>query len=69
MATNIDQIIDGRPITTTFPVCGGSNTVIEPAVPELETYSNFAAWVDVGKYTEIEDAFIMLWVEKRYLNV
>ena len=34
---------------TVFPACGSSNSAIELAIPELETYSRFADWVDVCK--------------------
>lgn len=34
---------------TVFPACGSSNSAIELTIPELEKYSNFAAWVDVCK--------------------
>jgi len=34
---------------TVFPACGSSNSAIELAIPELEQYSGFAAWVDVCK--------------------
>lgn len=34
---------------TVFPACGSGNSAIELTIPELERYSNFAAWVDVCK--------------------
>ena len=34
---------------TVFPACGSSNSAIELTIPELETYSRFADWVDVCK--------------------
>jgi prolyl-tRNA editing enzyme YbaK/EbsC (Cys-tRNA(Pro) deacylase) len=34
---------------TVFPACGSGNSAIELTIPELEQYSNFAAWVDVCK--------------------
>lgn len=34
---------------TVFPACGSGNSAIELSIPELERYSNFAAWVDVCK--------------------
>ena len=34
---------------TVFPACGSSNSAIELTIPELERYSNCAAWVDVCK--------------------
>lgn len=34
---------------TVFPACGSGNSAIELTIPELERYSNVAAWVDVCK--------------------
>ena len=34
---------------TVFPTCGSSNSAIELTLPELEKYSQYAAWADVGK--------------------
>ncbi len=34
---------------TVFPACGSSNSAIELTMDELEKYSGFTAWVDVGK--------------------
>lgn len=34
---------------TVFPATGSSNSAIELTIPELETYSGFADWVDVCK--------------------
>lgn len=34
---------------TVFPACGSSNSAIELTIAELETYSGFAAWIDVCK--------------------
>lgn len=34
---------------TVFPACGSSNSAIELTIPELEKYSGYAGWVDVGK--------------------
>lgn len=34
---------------TVFPACGSSNSAIELTPAELETYSGFAAWIDVCK--------------------
>lgn len=34
---------------TVFPACGSSNSAIELTIPELEKYSAFKCWVDVGK--------------------
>lgn len=34
---------------TVFPACGSGSSAIELTIPELERYSNYSAWVDVGK--------------------
>ena len=34
---------------TVFPACGSANSAIELTIPELEKYSGFEEWVDVGK--------------------
>jgi prolyl-tRNA editing enzyme YbaK/EbsC (Cys-tRNA(Pro) deacylase) len=34
---------------TVFPACGSANSAIELTIPELERYSGFEEWVDVGK--------------------
>ena len=34
---------------TVFPACGSANRAIELTMEELETYSSFAAWIDVCK--------------------
>lgn len=34
---------------TVFPACGSGNSAIELTIPELETYSSFAEWVDICK--------------------
>ena len=34
---------------TVFPACGSANSAIELTLPELETYSHVAEWVDVSK--------------------
>ncbi|MBQ8556529.1 MAG: YbaK/EbsC family protein [Clostridia bacterium] len=34
---------------TVFPACGSSNSGIEMTIPELETHSGHAAWIDVCK--------------------
>lgn len=36
-------------LETVFPAAGSSNSAIELTIPELETYSGFADWVDVCK--------------------
>lgn len=38
-----------RRFITVFPACGSSNSAIEMTLPELETYSEAAAWIDVCK--------------------
>lgn len=37
---------------TVFPACGSTNSAIELTIPELEKYSNYTSWVDVGNYEE-----------------
>ena len=32
-----------------YPACGSSNSAIKLTIPELEKYSNYKSWVDVGK--------------------
>lgn len=34
---------------TVFPACGSSNSAIELTIQELEKYSNYKSWVDVGQ--------------------
>ena len=34
---------------TVFPACGSANSAIALTMEELETYSSFAAWIDVCK--------------------
>ena len=34
---------------TVFPACGSSNSAIELTIEELEKYSNFKSWIDVGQ--------------------
>ena len=34
---------------TVFPACGSSNSAIELTIEELEKYSNYKSWVDVGQ--------------------
>ncbi len=38
-----------RRFSTVFPACGSSNSAIELTIPELETLSGAAGWVDVCK--------------------
>ena len=37
---------------TVFPACGSANSAIELTIPELESFSGFEEWVDVGKLHE-----------------
>lgn len=37
---------------TVFPACGSSNSAIELKIGELEQYTSFDSWVDVGKLPE-----------------
>ena len=34
---------------TVFPACGSSNSAIELTIEELEKFSNFKDWIDVGQ--------------------
>ena len=34
---------------TVFPACGSSNSAIELTISELERFSNFKEWVDIGQ--------------------
>ena len=34
---------------TVFPACGSSNSAIELTIAELEEYSNFERWVNIGQ--------------------
>jgi len=36
-----------------FPACGSSNSAIELTISELENYSGYDSWVDIGKLPEI----------------
>ncbi|MDY5015882.1 MAG: YbaK/EbsC family protein [Eubacteriales bacterium] len=36
-----------RRFTTVYPACGSANSAIELTIPELETFSHAAGWVDV----------------------
>ncbi len=38
--------------TTVFPAAGSSNSAIELTIPQLETYTNHAEWIDVSKQKE-----------------
>ncbi|MEA5092936.1 hypothetical protein SDC9_38180 [bioreactor metagenome] len=38
-----------RRFATMFPACGSSNSAIELTIEELEKYSGYKAWVNVGK--------------------
>ena len=46
----LDQSL--RRFPTVFPACGSANSAIELTIPELETYSRFAEWVDVCRIPE-----------------
>ena len=46
----LDQSL--RHFPTVFPACGSANSAIELTIPELETYSRFAEWVDVCRIPE-----------------
>lgn len=46
----LDQSLQRFP--TVFPACGSANSAIELTIPELETYSRFAEWVDVCRIPE-----------------
>lgn len=39
---------------TVFPACGSSNSAIELTIEELEKYSNFERWVNVGQEKVID---------------
>ena len=39
---------------TVFPACGSSNSAIELTIAELEKYSNFERWVNVGQEKVID---------------
>lgn len=48
---NIDVYLDIslKKYDTVFPACGSSNSAIELSIEELEKYSLFKQWIDVGK--------------------
>lgn len=48
---NIDVYLDIslKKYNTVFPACGSSNSAIELSIEELEKYSLFKQWIDVGK--------------------
>lgn len=46
----LDQSL--RRFPTVFPAYGSANSAIELTIPELETYSRFAEWVDVCRIPE-----------------
>ena len=48
---NIDVYLDIslKKYDTVFPACGSSNSAIELSIEELEKYSLFKEWIDVGK--------------------
>ena len=35
-----------------YPACGSASSAIKLTIPELEKYSNFKEWIDVGKLKE-----------------
>ena len=35
-----------------YPACGSASSAIKLTIPELEEYSNFKEWIDVGKIKE-----------------
>jgi len=37
---------------TVFPACGSAKSAIELTIPEIEKYSNYIKWIDVGKNIE-----------------
>jgi prolyl-tRNA editing enzyme YbaK/EbsC (Cys-tRNA(Pro) deacylase) len=37
---------------TVFPACGSSNSAIELTIEELEKYSSYKEWIDVGKSSD-----------------
>ena len=47
VAVYLDESLKRFP--TVFPAAGSSNSAIELTIAELETYSQFTAWVDVCK--------------------
>lgn len=47
VAVYLDESL--KRFTTVFPACGSGNSAIELTLPELETYSHAAGWVDVAK--------------------
>lgn len=48
---NVSVYLDNslKRFQTVFPACGSSNSVIELTIDELEKYSGFISWIDVGK--------------------
>lgn len=47
----VDVFLDEslKRFSTVFPACGSANSAIELSIDELEKYSGFMSWVDVGK--------------------
>ena len=35
-----------------YPACGSANSAIKLTIPDLEKYSNYKEWIDVGKIKE-----------------
>lgn len=44
-----------RRFETVFPAAGSSNSAIELTIPELETASNYTAWVDLRRTVSVDD--------------
>ena len=40
--------------TTVFPACGTANSAIELTIAELETFSDYRQWIDIGKGWQLE---------------
>ena len=51
---NIDVYLDIslKRLEYVYPACGGSNSAIKLSIEELEKYSNYKEWIDVGKIVE-----------------
>ncbi len=41
-----------KKFNTVFPACGSSSSAIELTIKELEDYSNYKEWINVGKIDE-----------------
>ena len=53
---NIDVYLDIslKRFNYVYPACGSSNSAIKLSIEELEKYSNYKEWIDVGKIVENE---------------